>query len=106
QDTLFLDYHPDSKSGVVRFEAYLQGGDSGAPLFIERNGKLLLLGTNSLIVTNGSGQVVSSGVAYVGNQAGFIWKFTNASAVPEPTASWLLATLAGFILTRTRRRIT
>ncbi|MFM7564559.1 MAG: PEP-CTERM sorting domain-containing protein [Planctomycetota bacterium] len=26
--------------------------------------------------------------------------------MPEPTASWLLATLAGFTLTRTRRRIT
>lgn len=104
QDTLFLDYHSGSKPGVVRYEAYFQAGDSGAPMFIVKNGKLLLLGTNSLVVMNGSGQVISSGVAYVGNQADFIRKFANAEAVPEPTLGWLLGGMAGVTLALFRGR--
>jgi hypothetical protein len=104
QDSLFLDYHSVPGTSSVRFESYLQGGDSGAPLFIERNGKLLLLGTNSFVVTNGTGQVVSSGVSYIGNQANYIRKFSEINNVPEPAIGWLLGAFGGVVLAAWRRR--
>lgn len=104
QDTLFLDYNVAPSLNVVRFESHLQPGDSGAPLFIERNGKLILIGVNSFVVLNGAGEVASSGVAYVGNKAHLIMNYTLPNAVPEPTAGLLLGSLLGLGLSLRRNR--
>lgn len=104
-DTLILDYNQASSSDYVQYESYLRVGDSGGPLFIDRGGSLVLMGTNAFVLTNSSGQTVASGVNYVGNQASFIRNFIQVNGVPEPTAGLVLWGLAGVGLTRMRRRV-
>lgn len=104
-DTLILEYNQSSSSDYVQYESYLRGGDSGGPMFIDRGGSLMLLGTNAFVLTNGGGQTVASGVNYVGNQAAFIRNFIQINGVPEPTAALLLWGLGGIGLARVRRRV-
>jgi hypothetical protein len=73
----------------VPFEAKVQGGDSGAPAFVDINNQLVLIGTNAYQGSNPS----SSGLNYVGNDAAVIQNFITS--VPEPSSILLIATMAG-----------
>ena len=50
-DSIILEYD----SPGISFESYVQTGDSGAPLFVARDGELLLLGVNSFQLTGSNG---------------------------------------------------
>lgn len=93
---LIFDSAPPNQ---VPFEAMAQSGDSGAPLLVDINGNLVLLGINSFIF---SGGVSGTGVSYVGNQATFINNFIS-NAIPEPASGLLvLAGVAGLAVVRRR----
>lgn len=84
-------------------EAYLQVGDSGAPLFVNIAGEFRLLGTNAYIGSRTiSGNTVQlSGVNYIGNKADDINGFV--SSVPEP-GSLALMFGASLVMLAHRRR--
>jgi hypothetical protein len=75
------------------FETTLQGGDSGAPLFVDSGGSLLLIGVNSFVGDDGNGNTVVNGATYVGNYAQEIQTFINAVPEPSSLAYVLLATV-------------
>lgn len=100
-DVLVLIQDSPGDPNFVTSEARFSGGDSGAPLFIERDGELLLLGTNSFIST-GSPQL--SAVSYIGNQSAQINAFITASAVPEPGVGTGLFIFGLATLSKRRRR--
>jgi len=104
-DLLFLVKDDPSDPDYVEFESQLTSGDSGAPLFVEENGELLLLGVNSVSGSLDNGLGVS-GITYLGNDVAQINAFiASNSAVPEP-GSLGFATLVGFLaLSRRRRRL-
>lgn len=102
-DSLILEYNLNTDPEYVQYEAHFRGGDSGGPFFIERNGSLLLLGTNGFVLNDNQGRTVASGVNYVGNRAGAIRDFVNLHTVPEPTTGLLLCGL-GAILAASRRQ--
>jgi hypothetical protein len=104
-DALLLFYEGGGGAGSVQYEAYLQGGDSGAPMFVDINGQLVLLGTNAFINTGGLGGTppIFSGINYTGNQAAFITNYINA--VPEPSVVFLLALGQLGCLFRRRRQV-
>ena len=81
-DALILANDAPSDPDFVQHEAFLQSGDSGAPLFVEVNGDLQLLGVNSFIGTIDG--VEASGISYIGNYEEQINAFISANAVPEP----------------------
>lgn len=87
-------------SPAVQYECWLQGGDSGGPLFVDVGGQLVLLGTNAFIYSLNNGQFVGSGVNYIGNHAQFIADFI--ASVPEPGSAVLVLVLAGAALSRRR----
>lgn len=91
-DALLLFYDTVGNPDYVQYESYLQGGDSGAPMFVDIGGQLRLLGTNAFINNGGlSGNPpFFSGINYTGNQAAFISNYIAAN-VPEPSALTLLA---------------
>jgi hypothetical protein len=94
---MFFDTAPPNQ---VPFEALLQGGDSGGPLFVEINGQFILLGVNSVAST---GNPAFSGISYIGNQAAFVNNFI-ANAIPEPASGLLaVAGLAGLATLRGRK---
>ncbi|WP_168211065.1 hypothetical protein [Mariniblastus fucicola] len=98
-DSLILLRESPGDAAYVQYESRFVTGDSGAPLFVESNGELLLLGVNSFISTTGT---ELSGVTYIGNHAGEINAFISANAVPEPNVIGLgLLALIGL---STRRR--
>jgi hypothetical protein len=102
-DSLIMFYESVGNPDYVQYEAYLQVGDSGAPLFVEIGGQLRLLGINSFINSGGLGgnPPFFSGITYTGNQAAFITNYINA--VPEPGSSILIALGSlGFVLRRRR----
>ncbi len=92
-------------SGQTPYESFLQGGDSGAPLFVNNGGQLLLLGVNSYISTNpATGAPVASYVSYTGNDSATIDAFISQySAVPEP--STLVSLAIGLLLLATVKRL-
>lgn len=99
-DALILLRDPASSSQYVVNEAYLQNGDSGAPLFVDINGEFRLLGTNAFInVQNTTPEF--SGINYIGNQASVINAYIVA--VPEPSSTLLVA-LGGMGAMILRRR--
>lgn len=98
-DTLILIKDPRNDPNYVSNESRFSSGDSGAPLFIEENGELVLLGVNSFIATGGP---VLSGVAYTGNHTAEINAFIAANAIPEPSSALVL--LVGSALLAFRRR--
>ena len=103
-DSLIMEYNRNSDAEYVQYEAHFRGGDSGGPFFIERNGSLLLLGTNGFVLNDNLGQTVASGVNYVGNRASTIRDFVNLHSVPEPTSGLLLCGLGGVLLAVRRSR--
>jgi hypothetical protein len=104
-DALLMFYDSVGHPDYVQYEAYLQGGDSGGPLFVDIGGQLVLLGTNAFINSGGLGgnPPFFSGVNYTGNQAAFINEYIVAN-IPEPSAITLLAIgNLGMLLIRRRR---
>ncbi len=102
-DALIFVRDDRSSANYVRHEAYLQGGDSGAPAFVEINGSLVLLGTNAFIFSGDGGALTGSGINYVGNQFAEIQNILRVNAVPEP-GSLLLSCLASTLMLLYRRK--
>lgn len=86
----------------VDFEAALQSGDSGAPLFVENgNGGLTLVGVNWFI----SGTDFF-GATYVGNYNEEIEQFLQTYTIPEPeTYALILGFLSVLLIAWRRKRI-
>jgi len=99
QDSLDLIALSDDP-GETTYEAFLQSGDSGAPLLWEVDQSLQVLGVNSAIDDENG----ISFISYVGNESDTIQSQVDAwAAVPEPGAA-LPAGLAGFLLVLWMRR--
>lgn len=95
-------------SGATDYESFLQGDDSGAPLFTEKhNGEPLLLGVNSYITTNATtGDPIASYVSYIGNEAATVDALvTEWAAVPEPSSFFSFVTVALLLGFALRRRV-
>lgn len=92
-------------SGATQYEAFLRGGDSGAPLFLEQgNGTLLLLGVNSYIRNDSEGNVVASYSSYTGNDSDEINAIVASyAAIPESTTVTLLSISLSALFLRRRR---
>ena len=94
----------------VSYEAQLAGGDSGAPLFIDSGGELLLVGIAWAIgevdIDPGPGETLrdASVFSYVGNYSAEIDAFISANAVPEPSPLLFLITGAIPLLLLRRKR--
>ena len=111
-DTLRLVYDAATSAGNVdnpaygSHETYLQVGDSGAPLFLEQDGELLLLGVNSFVVTGGANSsVTESHASYVGNESDEVESTIQfcLSTVPEP-GSGLLWLVGASLMARSWRK--
>ena len=119
-DTLIYEFNdPNDGNAYVDNEAYVRGGDSGAPNFTVQNGELLLLGVNSFQLNGDPVDVVlptgetsteqfrATGITYTGNQADEINRLIAAAptftAVPEPSSTTILAMLSLLILRRNRK---
>lgn len=87
----------------VMYEALLESGDSGGPLFVDLNndGNLTLVGTNWILASSGPISD-SSGFAYLGNYDQQVQTFIDENPIPEPTSLALL-TLGALLTTRRRR---
>ena len=86
--------------GETTYEAFLQSGDSGAPLLWEVDQSLQVLGVNSAIDDENGNSFIN----YIGNESDTIQSQVDAWAtVPEPGAA-LPASLAGFLLVLWMRR--
>jgi hypothetical protein len=72
-------------------ETYLQGGDSGGPMFALSGGQLQLVGINWFIGTFEPSGPQFSGFSYVGNYHGQLQSYIQANAVPEPGTLLLMA---------------
>jgi len=90
---------------AVSFEAQLETGDSGGPLFVDDSGSLTMVGANWFTGTSGGEDVF--GASYFGNYDAEIQDFIDANEVPEP-AVYALAlgslALAGALRKRRARR--
>lgn len=87
-----------------QYEASLQGGDSGAPLFVDVNGSLVLLGVNSFILKDAGNNVVAGASTYIGNYVSAVENFIAVSAIPEPSSfAGSLLVMVGALLRRGRR---
>ncbi len=88
----------------VEFEAMLETGDSGAPLFVENGeGGLTIVGVNWFVGTSGADEIF--GAAYLGNYSDDIQAFIDANVIPEPaTVLLLLSALSGLVAVRRRSR--
>ena len=104
-DALLLHRNGPTEANFVEYEAWMQAGDEGAPVFMEEGGKLTLLGTN-LYNWNAAASLV--GVSFVGNSAAAIDGFIEANTVPEPMTIFAVMAGAGTLgwhsLKRKRRR--
>jgi hypothetical protein len=101
-DSLLLLLDSNGDADYVQYEAKFAGGDSGAPMFVERNGELLLIGINSFVNAPGTTPEFS-GNTYIGNYTNEINAFVVANAVPEPgSASIILLAMTAFCSRRRR----
>jgi len=96
----------EAESLDVTYEALLESGDSGGPMFVSLNGTdLTLVGINWFVGELQNGNDVS-GFSYVGNYDGEIQNFIASHPVPEPATVSLLALgallLGGWMLGRRR----
>lgn len=69
----------------VTYEAVLESGDSGGPMFVDVNndGNLTLVGTNWILAATNPIST-ASGFAYLGNYDAEIQAFINANPIPDP----------------------
>ena len=93
----------------VSYEAYLQSGDSGGPLFtLDTDDQLLLTGINWFIdqdvLIPGLGSRDISGFSYLGNYANDIQTIINAHPVPEPEISGMFVGIVVMTVGIFRRR--
>jgi hypothetical protein len=104
-DALLLHRNGPTEANFVEYEAWMEAGDEGAPVFMEDGGKLTLLGTN--LYNWGSGLSLI-GVSFAGNSAAAIDVFIEANTVPEPMTIFAVMAGAGTLgwqsLKRKRRR--
>lgn len=96
----------EGNANDVTFEALVQGGDSGAPLFVAANSQLLLVGINWFIGTVDSEGITydTNGYTYVGNYDGDLSSTISANAVPEPSSYASLLGVGALCFALTRRR--
>lgn len=94
----------------LTYEALLQGGDSGAPLFVTDSASLYIAGVNWWV---GDGDITVgmtttnydlSGFSYVGNYNAALTSFISTHAVPEPSSFAGLLGLGVLAWTASRRR--
>ena len=96
-DAILFANDAEGSSDFVPFETLVQGGDSGAPNFIEQNGELMFIGVNSFV-----SETDFSGITYVGNYAEEITAFIAMNAVTmelnvgEPQRSAVESITIGF----------
>ncbi len=105
-DTLILVNDAAGSPNFLTHEAFVQGGDSGAPVFIESGGDLLLLGTNSFqLNSDPPGTFQATGISHTGNQTSTISSILSANviAVPEPNSIMLIALMVLGLVNRRRR---
>lgn len=101
-----IDNQP-TDGNYVTYEAFLQTGDSGAPLMVDDgNGNLKVLGANWFIdsATFGIGLRDYSGMSYTGNWDDDIQTVIDTNPVPEPGSLLLFALGSLFCLRRVRRQ--
>jgi len=98
-DAVGADVNNSTDPNYVTYEADLQGGDSGAPLFVDDgSGGLTLVGINWFVDDGSVPTQDFIGMSYIGNYDQEIQTFISANAVPEPAHLGLLLTL--FLLAR------
>lgn len=102
-EAIQLNY--DTNPSETAYESFFQGGDSGAPLLLDNgNNELLLIGINSFITNDGSGNPVASYSSYVGNDSDEINSIVAQYAlIPEPGMIYLIG-VAMIGLTARRKR--
>lgn len=88
-------------ANFVPFEAALAGGDSGAPMFVDQEGVLTLVGLNWFVGTTSGGDSIN-GQSYLGNYDAEIQSFITANAVPEPSVAFLAFVSTCLFLRRKR----
>lgn len=92
------------EDNYLTYEASLQTGDSGAPMMVENDGSLTLVGINWFIGTNSNNDPLN-GFSYVGNYSSDIETFINANQVPELSATGIYMALLLMTLGIGSRRI-
>ncbi|MGF1531771.1 MAG: hypothetical protein ACFCU4_10495 [Puniceicoccaceae bacterium] len=105
-DAIGSEVNPSTSPVYVAYEAFLQGGDSGAPLMVDGgNNELILVGINWFVAQNADNTKSFNGASYVGNYDVQIQAFidANAALVPEASSTIFLISLASLALTVTRR---
>ena len=99
-----VDAEKGPSNNYVDFEAGLQPGDSGGPLFVANGmGGLTIVGINWYILNDTNGNVVRNGHSYIGNHSAEIDAFIAANPVPEPAVLGVVFGLAVFLLALRRR---
>ena len=107
-DALIFEQDAAGAANFVPYESMLDRGDSGAPLFVDIGGQLVLLGTNAFNYGSGTGVAdfitggFGSGINYIGNGEAFISAFI--SSVPEPSSGASVAVVVLLSLSLCRRR--
>lgn len=89
-DALLLHKNGPTEANFVQYEAWMQAGDEGAPVFMEEGGKLTFLGTN---LYDWPLPLTITAVSFAGNSAATIDSFIQANTVPEPMT--IFAVMAG-----------
>ncbi|MCC5805483.1 MAG: hypothetical protein JJU00_04055 [Opitutales bacterium] len=104
-------YNDSSSANWVEFETVLQRGDSGAPLFVESEGNLVLAGIAWYVLgldeTDDSVPGDATGFTYLGNYTSEINAFLDEHslpAIPEPAHFTVLLAVCAALLTIRHRR--
>lgn len=103
-DALFMRYDAGTSPDFLPSEAWVRGGDSGAPLFTVDNGELLLLGVNSFQLSFENDTSQYSGVSYTGNVDSEINSILLNYTVPVPEPSGIAILVCLSFATGFRRR--
>lgn len=93
----------NGEANYLQYEAFLQVGDSGAPLMVEETpGSLTIVGLNWLQANDGSNDF--NGFSYVGNYDGEIQSYIDANPVPEVRSFGLFAGMLAILSSTLCRR--
>ncbi|MFU8848021.1 MAG: hypothetical protein ACNA77_04810 [Opitutales bacterium] len=92
-------------ANYLQYEAFLQVGDSGAPMMVDNgSGSLTIVGMNWFNGSLGSGEDVN-GFSYVGNYDAEIQAYIDANPVPELRMSSFILGMVAFFWICGRRKI-